>query len=144
MLHDAFLVDHDLVTTFEAGWSTIYTDVSLFVADHLVLSVSRLHSVDRETRSGLGAAAALEMQRQAGTPWLARNAADVLALLDTTTWVSVVGLLDECPILPAALTAILKRRTTPVSPTAFEFISTRAQIDDVHEFMRALPELLSR
>jgi len=39
----------------------------------------------------------------------------------------VLGLLDECPILTAALTAVLERRTTVVSPTAFEFISTTAR-----------------
>jgi hypothetical protein len=49
-------------------------------------------------------------------------------MLDMTAWTSLLGLLDECPILPAALTAILERRTTSVSPTAFDFISTTAQI----------------
>jgi hypothetical protein len=53
-------------------------------------------------------------------------------------------LLDECPILAAALSAVLERRTTSVSQTAFEFISTNAQIGDVRVFMRALPGLLSR
>ncbi len=36
-------------------------------------------------------------------------------MLDMTAWISVLGLLDECPILPAALTAVLERRTAPVS-----------------------------
>jgi len=36
------------------------------------------------------------------------------------------------------------RRTTPVSPTAFEFSSTTAQTGDVRVFMRALPRVLSR
>src|SRR6185436_9986170 len=103
-----------------------------------------LRGVDADTRRGLRALRrTLDMQREAGTPWLARDAADVLAMLDTTAWISVVGLLDECPIVPAALTAILERRTTLVSPTAFEFISTTAQIGDVRLFMRALPGLLS-
>src|SRR5207248_1977580 len=75
--------------------------------------------------------------------WPARDATDVLAMLDMTAWVSVLGLLDECPILPAALTAVLERRTTSVSPTAFEFISTTAQIGDIRLFMRTLPGVLS-
>ena len=29
-------------------------------------------------------------------------------MLDTTAWISVLGLLDECPVLPAALTAVLE------------------------------------
>ena len=63
-------------------------------------------------------------------------------MLDMTAWTSVLGLLDECPVLPEALTAILEGRTTPVSPTAFDFISTAAQIGDIRNFMRKLPEAL--
>jgi hypothetical protein len=132
------------VTAFEVGWSVLYQDVSLFVADQLVSSLADLHGVDADTRRGLLALQReLEKQREAGTPWLARDAADVLAMLDMTAWISVLGLLDECPILPAALTAVLERRTTPVSPTAFEFISTTAQIGDIRLFMRTLPGVLS-
>lgn len=141
---DAFLVDHDLVAVFEVGWSVLFQDVSLFVADELISTLADLHAVDADTRRELGALRrTLAKQREAGTPWLARDAADVLAMLDTTAWISVVGLLDECPILPAALTAVLERRTQPVSPIAFEFISTPAQIGDVRLFMRALPDVLS-
>jgi hypothetical protein len=139
----AFLADHDLVTAFEVGWSVLYHDVSLFVADQLASTLADLHGVDADTRRDLRALRrTLERQREAGTPWLARDAAEVLATLDTTAWISVLGLLDECPILPAALTAVLERRTTPVSPTAFEFISTTAQIGDIRLFMRTLPGLL--
>jgi hypothetical protein len=141
---NAFLVDHDLVTAFEVGWSVLYEDVSLFVADQLMSTLTDLRCVDADTRSGLRALRrTLVKQREAGTPWLARDAADVLAMLDMTAWISVLGLLDECPVLPAALTAVLERRTTPVSPTAFEFISTTAQIGDIRLFMRALPDVLS-
>ena len=141
---DAFLVDRDLVTTFEVGWLVLYRDVSLFVADQLMLTLADLRCVDADTRHGLRALRRrLEKEREAGTPWLARDAAEVLAMLDMTAWVSVLGLLNECPILPAALTAILERRTTSVSPTAFEFISTTAQIGDVRLFMRMLPAVLA-
>jgi hypothetical protein len=145
MPSNAFLVDHDLVAAFDVGWSVLYRDVSLFVADQLVSTLADLHGVPADTRRGLGALRrTLVKQREAGTPWLARDAADVLATLDMTAWISVLGLLDECPILPAALTAVLERRTTLVSPTAFEFISTAAQIGDVRLFMRSLPGILSR
>ena len=142
---NAFLVDHDLVTAFEVGWSVLYRDVSLFVADQLISTVADLQCVDADTRRGLRALRrTLVKQREAGAPWLARDAADVLAMLDMTAWISVLGLLDECPILPAALTAVLERRTTSVSPTAFEFISTTAQIGDIRLFMKTLPGVLSR
>jgi hypothetical protein len=119
--------------------------VSLFVANQLRSTLADLRGVDADTRYELRVLRRmLEKQLEAGTPWLARDTADVLAMLDTTAWISVLGLLDECPILPAALTAILERRTTSVSPTAFEFISTTAQIGDIHVFMRRLPDVLSR
>jgi hypothetical protein len=144
-LPDAFLSDQDLVAAFEVGWSVLYRDVSLFVADQLVSTLVDFHCADADTRLGLLALRrTLEKHREAGTPWLARDAADVLAMLDMTAWVSVLGLLDECPILPAALSAVLERRTTSVSPTAFEFISTTAQIGNIRLFMRTLPGVLSR
>ena len=54
-------------------------------------------------------------QRQAGTPWLARGAADVLSMLDPTAWIGVFGLLDECPIVPEALTAVREVRKKHLS-----------------------------
>ena len=142
---DSFLIDHDLVTAFEVGWSVLHQDVSLFVAQQLISTLADLHCVDRDIQRGLVALRrTLVKHRDAGTPWLARDAADVLAMLDMTAWISVLGLLDECPVLPAALTAILEGRTTTVSPTAFDFISTAAQIGDIRIFMRKLPDLLSR
>ena len=142
---NALLVDRDLVTAFEMGWSVLHRDVSLFVADQLMSTLAGLQCVDADTGRGLRVLQRqLAIQRKAGTPWLARDAAEVLAMFDMTAWISLLGLLDECPILPAALTAVLERRTTPVSPTAFEFISTPAQIGDVRLFMKMLPEVLSR
>ena len=133
------------MAAFEVGWSVLYHDVSLFVADQLISTLGHLYCVDVDTRRGLRALRqSLVKQRESGTPWLARDAAEVLAILDMTAWISVLGLLDECPVLPAALTAVLERRTTSVSPTAFEFISTTAQIEDVRLFVRTLPGLLSR
>ncbi len=142
---DTFLVVHELVTAFEVGWSILYEEVSLFVVDQLISTLADVQSTDADDRRELRTLRhTLVKQREAGTPWLARDAADVLAMLDTTAWVSVIGLLDECPILPAALTAVLEGRTTSVSPTAFEFISTTAQLDDIRLFMRKLPGVLSR
>ena len=142
---DSFLVDHDLVTAFEVGWSVLYQDVSVFVANQLISLLDDVRSVDVDIERGFVALRrTLAKQRHAGTPWLARDAPDVLAMLDLTAWTSVLGLLDECPVLPEALAAILEGRTTPVSPTAFDFISTAAQIGDIRRFMRKLPDVLSR
>jgi hypothetical protein len=142
---DWLLVDHDLVTAFEVGWSVLHRDVSLFAAEQLISTLTDVDCVDRDIRRGLLALRrTLVKQRDAGTPWCARDAAEILVMLDMTVWVSVLGLLDECPVLPAALTAVLEGRTATVSPTEFDFISTAAQIGDVRIFMRKLPEVLSR
>jgi hypothetical protein len=142
---DSLLIDHDLVTAFEVGWSVLHQDVSLFAAEQLISTLSNVDCVDRDIRRGLVALRrALVKQRDAGTLWRARDAAEILAMLDMTAWISVLGLLDECPVLPAALTAVLEGRTTTVSATEFDFISTAAQIGDVRIFMRKLPEALSR
>jgi hypothetical protein len=140
----AAIDDASLVTAFEVGWSVLHQDVSLFVARQLISTLKGLHCDDRDIRRELVALRReLVEQCDAGTPWLARSAADVLATLDATSWASVLGLLDECPIVPAALTAILEGRRTTVSPTAFDFISTAAQIADIRRFMSKLPDLLS-
>lgn len=96
----------------------LHRDVSLFVAQGLVRQID------------------------AGTPWLARGAAALVAELDMSAWTALGGLMEECPVMPAAVTAILEASTASVSATAFDFISTRAQIGDVRIFMRMLPSLL--
>lgn len=144
-LADSFLVDHDLIAVFEAGWSALHRDVTLFATNRLIAIVADLHCVDVDTAAGLGALhRELVRDRDAGRPWLARDAADVLATLDQVAWIAVRGLLDECPVVADALTAVLERRTTTVSATAFRFISSTAQIGDIRVFMRALPHVLAR
>jgi hypothetical protein len=139
----AFLMEHDLISAFEVGWTLLYQDVSLFVAQELIATLRNLRCVDDDVQEELD-----ELRRQlvthvrAGTPWRARPALGALATLDGPAWASLLGLLDECPVVPAALTATLDRRTTAVSPTAFEFFSTSAQIDQVRAFMAQLPRIL--
>jgi len=142
-LPETFLVDHDLVTVFETGWSVLHEDVSLFVAEHLIATLRDLRCVDAEIHEGLYTLRReLVRQRDAGTPWRARAALDVLSMLDMTVWVGVLGLLDECPVMPAAVPAILGGSRRAVSASAFEFISTTAQIRDVRAFVRKLLDVL--
>lgn len=140
---EAFLVDHDLVMAFEVGWAVLHEDVSLFVAEHLIVTLTDLRCVDAEIQEGLDALRReLVKQRDAGTPWRAREALDVLAMLDMPSWVSLLGLLDECPVVPAALTASLEGQIGAVSATAFEFISTTGQIAEIRAFMARLADAL--
>ncbi|HEY8548308.1 MAG TPA: DUF6178 family protein [Vicinamibacterales bacterium] len=143
-LPDSFLVDHDLVKAFEVGWSVLHQDVSLFAAEQLIGVLARLHVTDDDARHEVAALRrALVREHEAGTPWRVREAAEILAMLDAPAWLGVLGLLDECPNISAALTAVLEGRTTSVSPSEFAFVSTPAQIADVDAFLRKLPELLA-
>ena len=143
-LPDTFLMDHDLVSVFEVGWAALYEHVSMFVAERLLVALSDVRCGDADIQEELGTLQ-IELTRQcrAGTPWRARNAFDVIATLDMPAWVSVLGLLDECPVIPAALTATLERRTGAISPTEFEFISTRSQLANVRKFMARFLDILS-
>ena len=142
-LPDTFLMYHDLVSAFEVGWAVLHEDVSMFAAEQLVFALSNLRCTDADIQEGLDTLRIeLTKQREAGTPWHARNALDVIAMLDTPAWVSVLGLLDECPVMPAALTATLDGQTGAVSATEFEFISTCSQLGRVREFMARFLDIL--
>jgi hypothetical protein len=143
-LPEAFLAGHDLVTAFEVGWAVLHEDVSVFVAQRLIVTLSEIRCVDADIQRGLvSLKRELVKQREAGTPWRAREALEVLAMLDMPAWASLLGLLDECPVLPAALTASIEGRTGAVSATAFEFISTTDQIGKVRAFMGKLVDRLA-
>ena len=67
----------------------------------------------------------------------------MIAILDTPAWATLLGLIDECPVVHAALAASRQSsHIRSVSPSAFEFISENSQIEAVREFMRTLPETL--
>jgi hypothetical protein len=143
-LPEAFLVDHDLVTLFQAGWAALH-DVSMLVARRLIAILEDLHCGDAEIQEGLDALRReLARQCDAGTPWRARDALDVIAILDTPAWVGLLGLLGECPVVPAAVIALVEGRTGAVSASAFEFISTRDQVGQVQAFLARLPDILLR
>ena len=79
----------------------------------------------------------------AGAPWRAGARLEVISTLDLPAWAVLVGLLDECPVMHAAIGASRGAKPHRVSATAFEFISDTAQIDAIHEFLAALPATLS-
>jgi hypothetical protein len=142
-LPDDFLVAQDLVGVFQVGWTVLHDEVCMDTAERLIGLLTRLQCGDRETQAGL-TALRIEMTRhwQAGTPWLARNALDVMTILDMPAWATLLGLIDECPVIHAAMSVSQGSRTREISATAFEFISENSQIASVHEFMRLLPETL--
>ena len=57
-------------------------------------------------------------------------------------WAALVGLLNECPVMHAGISATRGSGTHAVSATDFEFISENSQIASIREFLRLLPETL--
>jgi hypothetical protein len=144
-LPDGFLVDHDLVTVFQVGWTVLHENVCMYTAERLIGVLTRLRCGDRETQTGLDALR-IDMTRhwQAGAPWRSRDALDVMAILDMPAWATLLGLIDECPVIHAGMGVSQGSRARQISATAFEFISENSQIASVHAFMRLLPETLRR
>jgi hypothetical protein len=139
-----YLVGHDLIGIFEDGWAALHREVSLFVGEALLAALRGVRTGESETLAGLQELQrSLERHLTAGTPWLAGDALEVLALLDVPAWSGLLGLLSECPIIPDVVTAIVERQTGRVDPSAFTFIATEAHIDAVRAFMARIPELLA-
>jgi hypothetical protein len=144
-LPDDFLVDRDLVGVFQVGWTVLHEQVCMYAAERLISVLRLLRCDDRETQTGLDALR-IEMTRhwQAGTPWRARDELDVMTILDMPAWATLLGLIDECPVIHAGIGVSQGSRARQISATAFEFISENSQIASAHEFMRLLPETLRR
>jgi hypothetical protein len=138
-----FLVAHDLVTVFQVGWAILHRDVSMYAAEQLIDVLTHLSCDDRETRSALNVLRK-QMARHCkdGTPGKARDAMEVLAILDAPAWVALLGLIDDCPVLHAGIGASRNSRTRSVRASDFEFISENSQIALVRNFMASLPETL--
>ena len=140
---DNFLVEHDLVIVFQVGWTVLHKDVGLYAAEGLLEALDGLRCHDRDIQTGL-AALRIQLQKycRAGMPWRARDALDVIAVLDMLAWTALLGLIGECPVLPAALSAWQDPRTHSISASAFEFISEHRQITAIRDFIHSLPEVL--
>jgi hypothetical protein len=138
-----FLVLHDLATVFQVGWTVLHRDVCMFAAERLIDILSDLRCRDPQIQAGLDDLRR-EMARhsQAGAPWRARDALDVLAILDLPAWAALLAMIDECPVLLANVAASGPSRPRAIDPSAFEFISENRQLAAVREFMRTLPEAL--
>jgi len=141
---DDFLVDHDVVMVFETGWAVLHDEVGMRAAERLRAALADLRCSDGAIEWDLRALrAALAKQVRARTPWRVQSALEVIAMLDMSVWACLRGLLDECPVMPAALPAVLDGCTTSVSATNFTFVSSRRHIEMIHAFLARLPGLLA-
>jgi hypothetical protein len=142
-LPDDFLVNHDLVTAFQVGWTVLHREVGFYAAGRLSEILRELRSIDATTQRDLDMLVIQLMRWQkAGAPWRAQQALDVLAGLDTPAWAALVAMIDECPTLHAVVAATRDGQTRTVRASAFEFIAENSQIAAVRAFMEALPEAL--
>jgi hypothetical protein len=143
VLPEDFLLTHDLVTVFQVGWKVLFDEVAMYVARQLVLILDGLRVSDSDIQTGLDTLyAQLSKYRRDGVPWRARDALEVIAILDMPAWAALLGLIDELPVIHAAMAASVNPHARSVSATAFEFISENSQIAAVREFVRLLPATL--
>jgi Family of unknown function (DUF6178) len=130
--------DRDLVAAFQVGWTVLHRDVSIYAAERLIAVIAGIRCHDRDIQMRLhGLRRELMQSVRDGTPWRARNALDVIVMLDAPCWAALVALTDECPVLHAAIGAS-RDRSRSINPSDYEFISERSQITIVREFLESL------
>jgi len=64
-------------------------------------------------------------------------------MLDAPSWAALCALIDECPVMHAAVGAS-QRRCRAIKAADFEFIAQTSQIAAVREFLESLPSTLMR
>ena len=138
-----FLAGQDLVTVFQVGWTVLHDDVCVHAVSVLMGVLAALPPHDPETQAGLEALRVeLVKHWRAGTAWQARDALDVLATLDLPAWATLLGLIAECPVALSTIDVAGRPRARTVDPSAFVFISERAQVAAVHAWLATLPQAL--
>ena len=136
-------VEHDLVAVFQVGYSVLYRDVSMSVAERLLDTLDLVESSDQDVQFGLHILRReLRKQREAGTPWRARDRLDVVATLDLPAWAALTALLDECPVMLSNVWRIGNQPRYTVDPAEFHFIAERRHVAAIHAFLQSLTELL--
>ncbi len=130
--------DCDLVAAFQVGWTVLHRDVSMYTAERLIAVIAEIRCNDRDIHMRLqGLRRELVQSVRDAAPWRARNALEVIVMLDAPCWAALVALTDECPVLHAALWPS-RDRSRSINPTDYEFISQHSQITIVREFMESL------
>lgn len=141
MLPSDFLVGHDLTMVFQVGWSILHEDVCRFVTRALIDVLGAARRGDRDVQIGLlRLRASLIRHLRTGAPWRARDAFDVLMLLDMPAWAALLGLIAECPVMLANVSASGVSRPRVIDASEYAFISESTHIARVREFVRTLPD----
>ena len=115
----------------------------MYVAQRLIDVLAGIRCSDRDIQRRLdGLRRELMQSVRNREPWRARDALDVILMLDAPSWAALLALIDECPVIHAALDAPRQRRLT-INPADFAFISQNSHIAAVREFMASLPSVLA-
>ena len=134
----------DLIAAFQVGWTVLHRDVSMYAAERLIAVIAEIRCHDRDIQMRLhGLRRELVQSVRDATPWRARNALEVIVMLDGPCWAGLVALTDECPALHAALDPS-RDPSRPISPSDYEFISQHSQVSLVRDFMESLATRLTR
>jgi len=134
----------DLVSAFQVGWTVLHRDVSIYAAERLIAVIAELRCSDRDIQMRLhGLRRELTQSLRDATPWRARNALEVIVMLDAPCWAALVALTDECPVLHAVISPS-RDRSRPISPSDYEFISRQSQVSLVRDFMESLATRLTQ
>jgi hypothetical protein len=135
--------ERDLIAAFQVGWTILHRDVCLYAAERLIDVLAAVRCSDRDVQLRLdGLRRKLIQHRGNRDPWHVGDALDAILILDAPCWAALRGLIDECPVIHAALRASRQGCRT-INPADFEFISENTQIAAVREFLTALPTILA-
>jgi hypothetical protein len=134
--------DRDLIAAFQVGWTVLHRDVCLFTAKRLIAIVAGIQCTDRDIQLRLNALRReLKQHVRDGAPWRARDTLEVIVMLDALSWAALSALIDECPVLHAAIGAA-ERHSRSVDPADFVFIAQNEEIAAIREFLELLPSRL--
>jgi hypothetical protein len=134
--------DRNLLTAFQVGWTVLQRNVCVFTAERLIAVLADLQCADRDIQLRLnGLRKELKQHLRDRAPWRAREALDVIVMLDAVSWAALSALIDECPVLHAAISAS-QRRCRAIDPADFVFIARNSEIAAIHEFLKSLPSRL--
>jgi hypothetical protein len=135
--------DPDLITAFQVGWTILHRHVCRYAAERLIDVLTEIRCSDRDIQLRLdGLRRELSRGVRNREPWRARHAFDAILMLDQSAWAALLALIDECPVIHAALGAS-RQPGGRINPTDFEFISQNSQIAAVRQFMASLPSVLA-
>lgn len=141
---DDYLVSDELIGVFQVGWTMLHREVCVAAARQLIDVLGRVRVIDDDLQRSLNLLRVRLMRElDAGTPWKASAALDVMTQIDLPAWAALVGLIAECPVIHAGLIASIDPGVRSVDPTAFEFLATPEQLSLVGKFLQAVPSILS-